>query len=90
MIRRLRKCTENDFTSRGYSRDLTKVTLYFCPDMDIVSSKFTLKNGYSSQGERTSFSIEYQKCDSTRRNDCKTDTDIEGLLNNIYLNLYSL
>jgi hypothetical protein len=76
VIRGLRKCTENDFTSRGFKGDLAKVTLYFCPDMDIVSSRYILKNGYSSPGERTSFSIEYQKCDSTRRNDCKPNEKI--------------
>jgi hypothetical protein len=57
VIRRLRRCTENDFISRGYSRDLTNVNLYFCPDMDIVSSRFILNNGYSSHGHRISFAI---------------------------------
>ncbi len=45
--------------------------------MDIVSDHYILKNGYSSQSERTSLSIEYEVCNNAN---CEPDEKIALLL----------
>ena len=49
-----------------------------------------LKNAYTNSNERVSFAVEIIKCDINEDSTCKTELEIEGLLNELYFTLYYL
>lgn len=53
--------------------------------MDSIRESFGLKNGYSDDQDRMSFSIEIITCSGT---DCKSQSDIKDLIDCLIINNY--
>jgi hypothetical protein len=72
----LRRCTVEDFESRGYKfkNEIDKkfVTYRFCPPMELMEY-LMLKNDYSNSDLRMSFSLELYLCDREKRSTCKSN-----------------
>ena len=77
----LRKCTSKDFEERGISfqseSEKKDKLMRLCPDMEKMESFFRIKNGYTNNIDRSSFSLDIVKC---RGEFCKSDSQINDLL----------
>lgn len=87
-----RKCQVQDFVRMGYQpkeAEYTNIRARLCPDVTkALEEMYKIKNSYTDQEERISFSIEIEKCSSKTRNFCKKDGTIQAFLNNVYFTLY--
>ena len=87
-----RRCTVEDYTSRGVARDAPEMNSYvkrFCPDIDKIEDYLQIKNGYNNKDERISFSVEIVKCNDTPSVTCRNDAT-EAILEQVYFTLYNL
>ena len=91
--RKMRYCTKEDYTSRGLKVDESfykVVKNRICPDIDNSVNKYMIKNGYSNETLRNSFSIEVHKCIPSLNPNCKSDSEINWFLQSIYFTLFTL
>lgn len=87
-----RRCTPDDFLQRGILPGDDKVlkvfTKRFCPDINDDFKKFwQVKNGYTNETERISFSVEIVKCNDA---DCKSEAQTQKIMNLMYFTVYTL
>lgn len=52
-----RKCTDEDFRSRGFKKALSNTHRFLCPDAAHFGDKWKLKNNYANTSDRHSFSL---------------------------------
>ena len=87
-------CKESDFTANGFDindENRDSFMSRFCPDFDAIKDYWRIKNGYTNQTERLSFSIEILKCNEDNyHGTCASDPDIDVVLKNIYFTMYYL
>ena len=62
----LRQCITEDFERKGFfpKNDKYRESMLqrLCPDMEQISEQLKIRNGYNSNNDRISFSIEMHKC----------------------------
>ena len=59
--------------------------------MDSLDSFYKIKNGYTNQTERASFSIEVHKCNIDHDGPlCKSDTEINEILEMLVFTMYNV
>ena len=80
----------DDFRNNGFERELEiDLQALLCPDVEWMQWRYKLKNGYSSSRDRTSFSIDITTCNTLQvKRGCKSDKDIERLLNSLVFTSY--
>ena len=61
-----------------------------CPDIPSLENHLYIKNGYSNQTERISFSIDIIPCEKEEDDSCQDADKIELALSNILFTLYYL
>lgn len=75
------KLTETKYKSSIATRKLANVERYkerFCPPSTNINKEFyKLKNGYTDQKERYSFSVDVEKCNPEKTKNCKSDIEIQ-------------
>ena len=61
-----RNCEMQDFHNKRYfpaeKGEMENLQLRLCPSMDVMKDYIQIKNSYTNQTERVSFSIEISKC----------------------------
>jgi hypothetical protein len=93
IMTRLRRCTADDFESRGYvfksDDDRKKATFRLCPPFEKLDF-LKIKNEYLNKESRMSFSIEFHLCDPEYRSDCKPNQKVKNMLDHLMFNIYVL
>jgi hypothetical protein len=94
-----RGCTWDDFnklTRFGITDDLNIGPKHsfssdrLCPSMETVNQGAVVKNFYSDIIDRKSFSIEIRKCTPDDNIICKSDSEINEMLKNLYFTMYTI
>lgn len=88
---RYRQCEKEDYLSNNYTveEDFAQVIKgRLCPHFDGDVDYWKIKNSYSNDTERKSFSLEIRKCMETPKNKCKSPNEVQQFLNNVYFTVY--
>ena len=89
---KFRYCTRQDFEIRGAKIDAPfekTINRWLCPDIPVDETFYQVMGSYSNATLRHSFSIEIIKCLNTTQT-CKTDTEVENILKQIYFTVYTV
>jgi len=62
----------------------------YCPDVEKIKDYFMIKNGYSNDEDRVSFSVEIVKCNEEEGETCKNKELVSKLLNSMYFTMYNI
>ena len=76
-------CEKADFSSRKFTVSTSfekDIKHRVCPDIIETDSNYVVKNLYDDVKERKAFSIQILKCKNTKKITCKSDPDIQKVL----------